>query len=330
MKKNSLKTLIGSAIAAVFIVAAVVWILPLAKHRSQNTALGREWLRLLRKHPVFSATPSGYAIEVDFQYAGPGDENFEKLRALYGLEAVAGGGSETDRIINLTRWVYKLTGHANEPEIPKELNALNLIPLARDRHMQINCFMKTVILNEVFLALGFASRQTHLLPHSREEEESHFITSVFSKSLQKWILMDPDFGVYVTDPKGGLLGVAEIRRRLIDGSPLKVVSFADAGRSGLAVAWDGFRNFLDGTSYLWFLSDFVFKIRCPRVSEFDQRSKPGSTYFELIPDGYRGGLPQEIHIDEKGRQVFYLNNERLFWQKPAGSSLKTPSPKQPD
>jgi len=42
--------------------------------------------------------------------------------------------------------VFRLTGHANEPEIPKELNAFNLIRLAKDEHKLINCYMKTVIL----------------------------------------------------------------------------------------------------------------------------------------------------------------------------------------
>lgn len=165
-------------------------------------------------------------------------------------------------------WVYHLTGHANEPEIPKELNALNLIRLAKVEHMLINCYMKTVILNEIYLAMGFESRQTHLLPHSNEEEESHFVTSVYSRTLGKWILMDPDFGVYMTDEKGNILGVAEIRSRLIAGQRL-VVKEADASGNIFAKTWRNLGNFVDGTDYAWFLSDFIFKIQCPQNSLFD-------------------------------------------------------------
>jgi len=313
-------------IAAMLVSAAaivVVAVVPRARHRGQNVSLGRQWAALLRKHPGFSAKPLPYPIDAVFHYADRGDEDLKKLCAMYDLETVAGRGPEIDRIVNLMTWVFRLTGHANEPEIPKELDAFHLIRLARVEHKQINCYMKTIILNEVYLALGFESRWTHLLPCEKEEEESHFITSVFSRSLDKWILMDPDFGVYVTDERGSILGVAEIRNRLVAGEPLEVKSPAE---SRLAGAWNGVGNFLDGTNYLWFLSDFIFKIRCPRDSLFAQASKPDRVYFELIPDGYREELLRAPKIAPEGKKTFYLNDEALFWQKPAAKSMLRPPP----
>ena len=320
MKTKSIKAFVIAAAVVAIVAVALMFVIPLARQRSQNVSLGREWADLLKKHPTFSAKRPGYPVDVTFQYAAPTNENLRKLRDTYDLETVAGQGSETDRIINLTRWVFQLTGHANNPQIPKELNAFNLIHLAKDEHMQINCFMKTCILNEVFLAMGFSSRQTHLLPHSKEEEESHFITSVYSRTLGKWILMDPDFGVYVTDKKGNILGVAEIRSCLIAGHPLAVKDVANTRRSIFAKTWEKLRTFTRGADYPWFLSDFIFKIRCPQVSMFDQRSKPNKAYFELLPDGYREELLQEPEITKKGDKIIYLNDDGLFWQKPTGLS----------
>jgi hypothetical protein len=320
LKNKNFKALILAGVVVAIVVVGMIFIIPLARNRSQNVSLGREWMSLLKKHSTFSAKRPGYPVEVAFQYAAQADENLKRLRETYNLEAIAGQGSETDRIINLTRWVFQLTGHANEPKIPKELNAFNLIHLAKDEHMQINCFMKTVILNEVFLAMGFFSRWTHLLPHSKEEEESHFVTSVYSRALQKWILMDPDFGVYVTDKKGNILGVEEIRRRLIVGQPLLVKEVVNVRRSVFAKTWEKLRNFIGGADYLWFLSDFIFKVRCPQVSMFDQRSQPNKVYFELIPDGYHEGLMQKPKETEKGDKIVFSNDESLFWQKPTGLS----------
>jgi len=266
MKIKSIKTFVIAAGVMAVVVTVAVFVIPLAHNRSQNLSMGREWTGLLKKHTAFSAKSPGYPVGVNFHYSPPTDDNLKKLRDTYNLETVAGQGSETDRIINLVSWVYKLTGHANEPQIPKELNAFNLIHLAKDEHMLINCYMKTVILNEVFLAMGFSSRQTHLLPHSHEEDESHFITSVYSRELGKWILMDPDFGVYVTDEKGNILGVAEIRGRLISGDPLVYKDIEDTSRSSISKTWENFTNFIDGRDYFWFLSDFIFKIRCPQNS----------------------------------------------------------------
>ena len=317
MNTKRTKTMVKAALVVAIVVVAFVVATPKVRNRNQNVAMGREWAGLLKMHPAFSAKLSGSAVDIDFQYAASTDDDLRKLRGMYNLDAVAGQGSEADRIINLTRWVFQLTGHANNPQIPKELNAFSLIHLAKVEGTLINCAMKTIILNEVFLAMGFSSRQTHLLPHSNEEDESHYITSVYSHTLGKWILMDPDFGVYVADEKGNILGIAEIRSRLIAGGPLVVKGVVNTGRNIFAEAWASFRDFIDGTNYLWYLRKNIFKVRCPRVSMFDQRSKPNKVYFELIPDGYRDELLKEPKLTERGK-IVYINDEGLFWQKPNG------------
>jgi len=312
--KGARAMVMAVVIVAVTVVTAVV-VIPAARDRSQNVALGRQWAGLLQQHPTFSGERSPSPADIAFVYAGPTDENLSRLRELYDLGAVAGQGSETERLINLMTWVYRLTGHANEPEIPKELNAFNLIRLAQVEHMQINCYMKTVILNEVYLAMGWQSRQTHLLPHSHEEEESHFMTSVYAPTLGKWIALDPDFGAYVTDDKGNILGVSEIRGRLVAGQPLRAVD-VDAG-GGFSNAWGSARNFIAGADYIWFLTDFVFKVRCPQRSLFNQAAQPGRVFFELIPDGYQPELLREPTTIERGKIIVYTNDEDLFWQQPS-------------
>jgi hypothetical protein len=318
MRPGRKRVVILATVVLAALVAAAVYIVPLVQERNHNIALGREWSGLLKEHATFSVRPTATPVDVTFSYAGPSDEHLGKLREMYNLETIAGRGSETDRIINLTRWVYYLTGHANDPRIPEELNAFSLIHLAKDDHMTINCYMKTIILNEMFLATGFSSRWTHLLPHSHEEDESHFVTSVYSRTLGKWILMDPDFGAYLTDDNGSLLGVAEIRNRLITGKPMVVVG-VDTSQGILAQSWGSVREFVQGADYLWYLSKNIFKIRCPQVSTFNQRAMPDRVYFELLPDGYRDDLLRTSAMTTSGK-VFYIDDEDLFWQKPAEES----------
>ncbi len=315
MNTKRFKGIVLAVAAVAAVVAAAVYGVPVVRHRSQNVSQGRQWAGLLREHPAFSAKLPAYPVEVEFHYAAPTDEDLRTLRDTYDLDAVAGRGPETDRIINLMSWVYRLTGHANKPEFPKELNALNLIPLAQEKHMTMNCAMKTIILNEVYLAMGFESRQTHLLPAENEDEESHYITSVFSRALGRWIMMDPDFGVHVTNEKGAILGIAEIRKRLITGERL-VVNPVDQPPNFLARARSNVQDFIDGTSYLWYLRKNIFKVECPQNSLFNQRAKPNRLYFQLIPDGYREELLQEPKITEQGHKIVFMNDEGLFWQKP--------------
>jgi len=317
MKKLIIKISIG--VLAVLFLLFIIFeaVIPELQERHKYVSMGKEWMSHLKQHPGFSAQGTGYPIDVTFLYSDSTDENLRRLRKQYDLDSIAGQGSETERIINLMTWVYGLAAHANEPAVPAERNAFSFIHLAKDQHMNINCYMKTVILNEVYLSMGFYSRHTHLLPYSHEEEESHFVTSVFSQTLDKWILMDPDFGAYVTDKKGNILGVAEIRRGLISGAPMKV---HHVGRSGLEMAWFNLGNFIEGANYLWFLSEFVFKMRCPEYSRFAQDTVRVREFFELIPDGYKSEQLRKYRLTGRGEKIYSINDETIFWQKPAGIS----------
>jgi len=273
---------------------------------------GREWLNLLRKYPSFTSTDKELPIPVDFYYSSPADENLQTLRKTYDLDKITGQGSELDKIINLMTWVYLLALHANEPAIPTDRNAFSFIHMAKIENKAINCYMKTVILNEVYLSMGFFSRYTHLLPYYKEEESSHFVTSVFSHTLGKWILMDPDFGVYVKDTKGNILGVSEIRKGLVAGTPMRAVH---TGRSYLKRKKIQIEQFMTKIDYFWFLSAFFFKIRCPKISKFNQDSDTNRVQYELIPKNYNDELLFTSKL-ERGKQIFFINNESMFWEKP--------------
>ena len=298
----------------IIILSMLIWIIiPRVRERNRYVSVGKEWLSLLKQHPNFSAKETGYQLDVKFLYAEPRDENLQKLRETFSLGVIAGQGSEIEKIINLMTWVYQLTAHANEPEIPEERDAFTLIHKAQVENKQINCYMKTIILNEVYVAMGFHSRHTHLLPHSNEKQHSHFVTSVYSHTLEKWILMDPDFGAYVTDGKGNILGVSEIRQHLISEKALKTIH---PDRNRFRMFWLNLNNFINGADYLWFLSIFVFKIRSPRLSAFAQDTQPAREYFELIPDGYNKHLLQEPLVTPEGNKIFYMNDEHQFWHNP--------------
>jgi len=57
-------------------------------------------------------------------------------------------------------------------------------------------------------------------PKPLEFNDCHVINSVFSHQLNKWIWVDPEFDAYVMNEKGELLGLQEVRDRLINDKPL--------------------------------------------------------------------------------------------------------------
>jgi len=166
--------------------------------------------------------------------------------------------------------------------------------------------MFAVILNEVYLSMGFCSRMIHLKPHSGEEKESHIAVVVYFTELGKWIFMDPGMGGYLMDEAGNILGIPEIRVRLAENQPL--IPNADVG---------GFLRVLKPGRYRWYLSKNVFKYACPQHSEFDhETNRRGKVSFELLLVGYCEELlnqPGTTHSDET---IVYVCDERRFWLAP--------------
>jgi len=106
---------------------------------------------------------------------------------------------------------------------------------------------------------------------------------VFSTSLNKWILIDLDFGIYVVDRKGVPLGVKEIREGLIKGKKMKEKGVEKKNTKNVL---QKFKYSLLGVDYFWFLSEFLFKTRYPTNSKFNQEMEKDRSFYELISDGY--------------------------------------------
>lgn len=246
---------------------------------------------------------------VSFLYADTGDTNLQKLRARYRLDERAGKGSELEQIVRLMTWVHRL----DSQEQPVMNPGFTHPGLELEKKKKVEGYLKSVFLNGVYLAMGFASRHTHLLPLRDEYQKSHYVTSVYSRDLDRWLMMDPDFGVYVTDEQGVILGVAQIRRRLMGNQALKVVR---PGKGWLKKMVMRVVEYLEGVDYLWFLSDFIYKIRCPKLSCYAHDCQASRTFFELLPSGYRENPLIRADFSRHGKRVFYLDDEDLFWQEP--------------
>jgi hypothetical protein len=266
----------------------------------------RKHKRLLKRYSSFSGKHIDEYASLSFSYASAEDKNLRLLRTKYYLDEVAGQGSQSEKIINLMMWVHQLTTHAVNPTVPEELNALNLIHLCNTENKKLNCYMYSIILNQVYLSMGYPSRMVHLLPHSGEHKESHWVIAVYSSDLGKWIMMDPDMCAYLRDQKGVLLGIPEIRRCIVSDQPMVVNE--DIG---------GFSRIFGKWSYTWYLSKNIFRCSCRQNSTLDQGSQRGEIVsYELLPDGFMDELLTAPIVTPRGSKTVYINDESIFWQIP--------------
>lgn len=273
-------------------------------------------LDILKKAATYNYKDSRYVPT--FTYQSKDNPNLVRIRQEFKLDSVVGKGNEVSRILNLMHWVHNIVRHDGNSSNPTLKNAIDLIKVCRTEKRGVNCRMMATILNECYLSLGFKSRYVTCMPKETKFDDCHVINMVYSNDLQKWIWIDPTFDAYVMNEKGELLGLAEVRERLINDKPLILNPEANWNKEESQTK----ENYLG-----YYMAKNLYRIECSVSSEYDTESfKDGKTvtYIELLPlDGIEQTPQKSENKDLKSAQRtknifvnYKTNNPNLFWTKP--------------
>lgn len=237
-----------------------------------------------------------------FTYMDANDSNLVRIRNYFNLDSIAETGDEISKIKNLLTWVHNVVRHDGSSMNPKEKNAIAMVEVCKKENRGINCRMMAQLLNECYLAMGFKSRFVTCMPQ-KMINDCHVINSVYSKTLNKWLWMDPTFNAYVTDEKGNLLGIAEVRERLRNDQPLVLNEDANWNNQSKQTKL----YYLD-----YYMAKNLYYVVCPLRSEFNAETnydgKVWSDYVALVPEGF---LPEK-----ENREAFNISDNDYFWQSP--------------
>lgn len=250
----------------------------------------------------------------NFEYQSADTPQLQKIRKDLKLDSIAGQGSELSKIFNLLHWIHNLVKHDGSSDNPTLKNAIDLIKVCKTENRGVNCRMLATILNECYLSIGIKSRYITCMPKETEFDDCHVINMVYSSELKKWIWIDPTFDAYVMDDKGNLLGLSEVRERLIKGQPLVLNADANWNREELQTKEDYLENYM---------AKNLYRMQTPLLSQCDTetwRSGQEITYVELLPlDGIEQTPQKNRQINtETGVKFTYYktNNPNVFWVKP--------------
>jgi len=270
------------------------------------------YIRGLKKNAEYLGTLPN--PDIDFEYSLPTDSNLVFLRTKYSLDSVAGIGTETEQMINLMLWVHRLAPHASNPSYPKIRNALNLVDLCLNEGKSINCYMYAIILNEVYLSMGFYSRLIHL--RYKHSGESHWVNAVYSAILKKWIMMDANHGAYFMDEEGTILSLPEIRRKMINKEKLvfneELEYVGDNKGVKIIKGIFGIEKF-----YRWYISKNILKYSTNLINTFNIESDNAAEIIQLTPTNYLKEIDPLPKKRKYERYNFYrTDDEDFFWQSP--------------
>ena len=252
---------------------------------------------------------AGYAYEYtdgysEFTYQDSSDENLVKLKNTYNLENVAGNRDELSKIFNLLKWIHQTIIHDGGNSGPDPENSLNILQYCQETGNGVNCVIMAIVLNEVYLSMGFKSRVVH--GNSKDwvfNGDWHAFNMVYSYTLGKWLFVDPTHQAYFTNNNGNVLSIAEMREHLIQGQPLILNDDAD---------YNG--HTINANDYLHYLSKNLYRFSCSVSSEFGN--------YWIFHDPVTNRI--YCHLDPKNdRQKglakatnHFTSNPDYYWSKP--------------
>lgn len=250
----------------------------------------------------------------NFSYQPSNNPNLAKIRQDLKLDSIAGKGSELSKIFNLLHWVHNLVKHDGGSDNPTLKNAIDLINVCKVENRGVNCRMLATILNECYLSVGIKSRYITCMPKETDFDDCHVINMVYSNELKKWIWIDPTFDSYVMDEKGNLLGIQEVRERLVNGQPLVLNADANWNRENLQTKEEYLENYM---------AKNLYRLQTPLISQYDTETpKSGKeiSYVELLPLDGLEQTPQKMEKTNTKtgvKSIYYkTNNPNIFWAKP--------------
>ncbi|WP_264521873.1 transglutaminase-like domain-containing protein [Flavobacterium sp. N1994] len=270
------------------------------------------YLEKLKKAEKYNSSDNRFIPK--FEYQSMDNPNLVKIRKDLKLDSIAGNGNEVSKILNLLHWVHNIIRHDGSSNNPTLKNAIDLIKVCKTEKRGVNCRMMATILNECYLSMGIKSRYITCMPKETEFDDCHVINMVYSNELKKWIWIDPTFDAYVMNEKGELLGLGEVRERLIKGKTLILNPEAN---------WNK-KNSQTKEYYLeTYMAKNLYRLETPLVSEYDSETwKSGKeiTYVELLPLDGIVQTPQKKEQTNTKTGVKFIhyktNNPSLFWTEP--------------
>jgi hypothetical protein len=254
-----------------------------------------DWIDILKNCGGYKATDKELP---PFVYQEKSNRHLTDLNNYFNLDSIAGNGDDISQILKLLDWTNKLLRHDGTKSC-YATNAIDVYFFAKKTKEGVNCKAIATFLNECYLSIGLKSRYIACNPQSKRDNDLHVINHVYSKSLKKWIWVDPTYNAYFTDDTGLMLSIPEVRSRLIEEKP--VILNDNAMLNGEKPGIEEYLYSYMAKNLYWF--------QCPLKSMYNSelKNKENQIYISLYPLKYER-IPS-------GEYEIITNDDKYFWEE---------------
>ena len=205
------------------------------------------------------------------------------LDTLYDADA-----STWEKTLAIGKFVANNIPHDNQKEYPKYVNAIGLWEYTKTVAPAFNCRLHSILNYELLTAVGIKARYITCLPYDRNDNDCHVVNEVWLPEIGKWVMIDTDTKSYVTDKKGNMLSLAEIREHFINDK--KVVVYHDFDNPSSKISY--YHAYMAKNTY-WFCCWGNLGFYQEDYTTFPE-SKLRDREYALVPEGFETFSGKEI------------------------------------
>ncbi|WP_461634078.1 transglutaminase domain-containing protein [Labilibaculum euxinus] len=124
---------------------------------------------------------------------------FKELKGYVLSRTTIKSKNEPELFFELMKWVSNQWKHDGWHAAPDSLNSLGILKSAHDDGQQYRCVEYGGVLNDILNSFGYVARTVGLKHKDADYGGAgmgHVATEVWSNKLNKWIFLDPQFGIY--------------------------------------------------------------------------------------------------------------------------------------
>ena len=243
-----------------------------------------ERVKLLREAGSYKADTA----KVEINHV-PDIRRAEEIMEYFCLDTLYDASAATwEKALAIGEFVANNIPHDNQKEYPEYVNAIGLWEYTKTVAPAFNCRLHSILNYELLTAAGIKARYITCLPYDRNDNDCHVVNEVWLPETGKWVMIDTDMKRYVTDRKGNLLSLAEIREHFINDK--KVVVYHDFDKPSSKISY--YHAYMAKNTY-WFCCWGDLGFYQEDYNTFPE-SKLRSRYYALVPEGFETFSGKEI------------------------------------